>query len=354
MKEAPEEIDLMKRPVIYWSTPWGGIVALQLTLIILATNVATSDRDGITGPLYNSGIQYRAYGGGPSFPIPTLPDPLWRSELVTRNEDIRHISADTTEVKSEARSAKRNHPHHVDESMVADMLKNPDAMKMVLKYLTKQNLYEHQKKWNQMSNAKKNGKNKRKKNIAKKKTTTTAKPTPPRTTAKRVNLKTTPKSAVVKSDRRKDEIGGSGGKLEKLKKKRRPRPSGDFFDLAQLFASLSGPLPNRKKPNGSGVKEKSRPADLSFLFGPPPRRRPLLNQRPSQRPTPPSNVDNLDNPQLMGDKPKLEYFGPSDFVPQHPYALPMQQHGPMKLTYMSAKEFPNIPKYGLIPIPRRR
>ena len=56
--------------------------------------------------------------------------------------------------------------------------------------------------------------------------------------------------------------------------------------------------------------------------------------------------------QLFGDKPKLEYFGPSDFVPQHPYALPMKQHGPMKLTYMSAKDFPNIPKYGLIPIPR--
>ena len=56
--------------------------------------------------------------------------------------------------------------------------------------------------------------------------------------------------------------------------------------------------------------------------------------------------------QLMGDKPKLEYFGPSDFVPTHPYALPMKQHGPMKLTYMSTKDFPNIPKYGLIPIPR--
>jgi hypothetical protein len=25
----------------------------------------------------------------------------------------------------------------------------------------------------------------------------------------------------------------------------------------------------------------------------------------------------------------------------------------MKLTYMSASEFPNIPKYGLIPIPRK-
>ena len=57
--------------------------------------------------------------------------------------------------------------------------------------------------------------------------------------------------------------------------------------------------------------------------------------------------------QLMGDKPKLDMFGPSDFVPTHPYSLPMKQHGPMKLTYMSAKEFPNIPKYGLIPIPRK-
>ena len=52
--------------------------------------------------------------------------------------------------------------------MVADMLKNPDAMKMVLHYLTKQNLNDHQKKWNQMSKSKKHGKNKRKKNIGKK------------------------------------------------------------------------------------------------------------------------------------------------------------------------------------------
>ena len=42
----------------------------------------------------------------------------------------------------------------VDESMVASMLNNPDAMKMVLKYLTKQNLNEHQKKWNKMSKTK--------------------------------------------------------------------------------------------------------------------------------------------------------------------------------------------------------
>ena len=101
--------------------------------------------------------------------------------------------------------------------MVADMLKNPDAMKMVLKYLTKQNLYEHQKKWNQMSNSKKNGNIKWKKNNAKKKTTTTAKPTPPRTTRKRANLKTTSKSAVIKSDRRKDDIGSSDDKEKEVK-----------------------------------------------------------------------------------------------------------------------------------------
>ena len=44
--------------------------------------------------------------------------------------------------------------YSVDESMVASMLNNPDAMKMVLKYLTKQNLNEHQKKWNKMSKTK--------------------------------------------------------------------------------------------------------------------------------------------------------------------------------------------------------
>ena len=175
----------------------------------------------------------------------------------------------------------------------------------------------------------------------------------------------------------------------KQKKKRRPRPpGGDFFDLAELFklASLGGKTSQRKKSSKPKDNEKRRPPDLSFLFGPPIRKRPPKDQKPSPRPTPPANFDNQNNPQvkrffsavhhlflcsyhhflfcktfdtinqlyfqLFGDKPKLEYFGPSDFVPQHPYALPMKQHGPMKLTYMSAKDFPNIPKYGLIPIPR--
>ena len=171
----------------------------------------------------------------------------------------------------------------------------------------------------------------------------------------------------------------------KQKKKRRPRPpGGDFFDLAELFklASLGGKTSQRKKSSKPKDNEKRRPPDLSFLFGPPIRKRPPKEQKPSPRPTPPANFDNQNNPQviffqrciisshnelhfckifgtidqlyfqLFGDKPKLEYFGPSDFVPQHQYALPMKQHGPMKLTYMSAKDFPNIPKYGLIPIPR--
>jgi len=359
-KDAPNKTYFMKRSVIRRSPSWTtGVTIHQIILILLASNIVTSQRGRDNGPIYNSGIQYRAYGGGKSFPIQSLPESLWKSDLGIRTEDVGYKDikiADEFESKFEARSAKRKQPQQVDQSMVAQMLKNPDAMKMVLHYLTKQNLNEHQKNWNQMSKSKKHGKNKRKKNIGKKKLTT-AKPRiiTTTTTTRRSNVETSSKSPIIQItqiNRRKDDAG------DKQKKKRRPRPpGGDFFDLAQLFklASLGGKLDNRRKPGkGKENDKKQRPSDLSFLFGPPLRKRPPpTNRRPSQRPTPPANTDNLNNPQLLGDKPKLEYFGPSDFVPQHPYALPMQQHGPMKLTYMSAKEFPNIPKYGLIPIPRR-
>ena len=87
----------------------------------------------------------------------------------------------------------------------------------------------------------------------------------------------------------------------KQKKKRRPRPpGGDFFDLAELFklASLGGKPSQRKKSSKPKDNEKRRPPDLSFLFGPPIRKRPPKDKKPSPRPTPPANFDNQNNPQV--------------------------------------------------------
>ena len=89
--------------------------------------------------------------------------------------------------------------------------------------------------------------------------------------------------------------------VSKQKKKRRPRPpGGDFFDLAELFklASLGGKNSQRKKASKPKDNEKRRPPDLSFLFGPPIRKRPPKEQKPSPRPTPPANFDNQNNPQV--------------------------------------------------------
>jgi len=316
------------------------IMVLKFILILFLSDIVNSQKGRNSESLYNSGIQYSAYGGGKSFP----------SHNIGYGESLL---GDAPEAKSEGRSAKRNEPQQVvDESMVAQMMKNPDAMKMVLKYLTKQNLNEHQKKWDKMAKSKSHGKNKHTKASAKK-PTTTLKPKVT-TTTKKAKTKS-PIIQITQIKRRNDDGKKTHKNKEKQKNKRRPRPpGGDFFDLAQLFASLGSKGNNRKKAEKGKENEKQRPPDLSFLFGPPLRNGKPKKQKPSPRPTPPANVDELKNPQLLGDKPKLQYFGPSDFVPQHPYALPMKQHGPMKLTYMSAQEFPNIPKYGLIPIPRRR
>ena len=72
----------------------------------------------------------------------------------------------------------------MDESMVAQMLNNPSAMKMVLNYLTKQNIKDHQNKWNKMSKTENKGKSKKKKNSKKKKPVTTKKPKRTTTTKK--------------------------------------------------------------------------------------------------------------------------------------------------------------------------
>lgn len=296
---------------------------------------------------YNSGIQYSAYSGGHEFPSHHV-------EYIdsTLNKAQESKSEGRSSKRDQARSSETARSKQVDESMVAQMLNNPNAMKMVLNYLTKQNLKDHQNKWNKMSQTKNNGKSKNKK----KKPVTTK--IPKRTTTTKKPKTKSPILQITQIKRRNDDGGKSKDKKEQQKNKRRPRPpGGDFFDLAQLFKQLSNSKVNNRKKSQKGAENKNQqPADLSFLFGrpPPPRNRPPPNnRRPHQKPTPPPNAGNLNNPQLMGNKPKLDMFGPSDFVPTHPYSLPMKQHGPMKLTYMSASEFPNIPKYGLIPIPRK-
>ena len=105
--------------------------------------------------------------------------------------------------------------------MVAQMLKNPDAMKMVLNYLTKQNLNDHQKKWRQMSNSKKKGNQKRKKNNIKKKPTT-VRPviTTTSTTTKRSNGSPSTKSPIIQItqiNRRNDNVGHPDVKEKQVK-----------------------------------------------------------------------------------------------------------------------------------------
>jgi len=216
-----------------------GLMAISVILMLFKPNTVFSQSDSI----YNSGIQYSAYGGGKSFP----------SHIVEYKDN--HQIHDDQISKFEARSAKRNQPQQVDEGMVASMLNNPDAMKMVLKYLTKQNLNEHQKKWDSMSHTKKSSKNQRKKSSAKKKTT--ARPTT--TTKKPKKSKTkSPILQITQIKRRNDDVQKSNGKDNK-KNKRRPRPKGDFFDLAQLFklASLGSQPNNRKKSQKDSKNDKS-------------------------------------------------------------------------------------------------
>ena len=93
----------------------------------------------------------------------------------------------------------------VDESMVAQMLNNPNAMKMVLKYLTKQNLKEQQKKWHKMSKSSGSQKTKRKSNPTKPKKKTTTKP-PATTTTKKPKTKS-PILQITQIKRRNDNGG---------------------------------------------------------------------------------------------------------------------------------------------------
>ena len=73
-----------------------------------------------------------------------------------------------------------------------------------------------------------------------------------------------------------------------------------------------------------------------------------ITTTPTPRPwSPPSTKVN--NPQLLGEKKEMEYFGLSDFRPQSPHNLPLR---PMRLKYTSTKEFPSKTYGRLVPMPR--
>ena len=92
------------------------------------------------------------------------------------------------------------------------------------------------------------------------------------------------------------------------------------------------------------------PSQSSSQAASPPRRNSSPWSSFFRAPTPP---EGLDNPLVTGQQePDLQFFGPSDFVPKHRYQVPMKEHGPGRLRYMAANEFPNVQRYGLIPIPR--
>ena len=74
----------------------------------------------------------------------------------------------------------------------------------------------------------------------------------------------------------------------------------------------------------------------------------ITTTTPTPRPwSPPSNTVN--NPQLLGEKKEMEFFGLNDFVPQSPHNLPLR---PMRLKYTSTKEFPSKTYGRLVPMPR--
>ena len=180
---------------------------------------------------------------------------------------------------------------------------------MVLDYLTKQKLDEHRKTWSKLEKVQR-----RKDKEVRKPVEKPAKKPPPK---------------FLFGIPIEDEVPGKiQDRVDKVPPKpQKPKSSfgSSLFQLSKLFLS---------KPKAG--KRKIKPTETTTAT--------------PKWLTPPKD---LHNPLLTGDqKPDLDYFGPSDFVPQNRYHLPMQQHGPLKLRYMSAKDFPNVQKYGLIPIPR--
>merc|ERR1712073_224142 len=146
--------------------------------------------------------------------------------------------------------------------------------------------------------------------------------------------------------------GLKGGRRPQKPSQGRPSPPSGFGTPQSVFD---------QRPESSEIRRQQQ-----HQGAPPGRPDPWASKSPSSffRHSPPPNRGGSDNPLVTGDiEPELQFFGPSDFVPTsshlhhhhqyNRYERPMQEHGPGKLRYMSASDFPNVKRYGLIPIPRR-
>ena len=271
--------------------------------VLLRRKVVSFQLKKFTWSLVTLYLQISVSGVHPLHRLPNLYLRHYRNRRQVEDEGIYHggIQIGAYGDQGTGRSAKPP----LEDGSLSSLLKNPAAVKMVLKYLTKQKLDEHKKSWSLLAEEKRR---KEQKKAVKKKV---EKPKIP------------PFLIPVKTDNSPPKITEKIDKGPKLPKRKRP-------DLSSLFGLLLAGAKGKKSSRPSKTRKPSSSAPIPL--------------------TPPKD---LDNPLLQGlADPKLEYFGPSDFVPKHRYHLPMQEHGPMKLRYMSAKEFPNVEKYGLIPIPR--
>lgn len=208
----------------------------------------------------------------------------------------------------------------IDESFVSALFKHPEAVKIVFDYLEKEKAFA----------------------------TTTTKPAPTtttrRTTTKAPTKRTTTTTKVpsLKSifsvTPPPKPVSANQAKINRLN---------SLFGLA-LLATNDNNKDDKKTDEQKGPTKRienkkpdtePRLPSLASIFG--------AFEPPPKRP------DNVDNPLLTGEqKPDFQFFGPSDFVPKSKYSLPIHTNGPMRLKYISAKDFPFNTQFGIVPIPR--
>ena len=270
---------------------------------------------------YSSGIQYRAYGSEAGTGRSAGPEPR-------RTPAPKKSGPPPTQRPPE-------HAPQIDENFVSNLFKHPEAVKIVFDYLEKEKALTST-------------------------TTTTPRPTTKTTTTKRTTAATTTKAAKSKAPKPSvtpppKPVSANQAKINRLNslfglallatdnnnKNNRPRPEGqpetsDRNQRPDKFPSLASLFGQVEK---SDIKKKSEIPSLSSIFSDIEK----LPQRPQK----------VENPLVTGEKkPDLQFFGPSDFVPKSKYSLPVHTNGPMKLKYVSAKDFPFNTPFGIVPIPR--
>ena len=280
-------------------------------------------RDEDNEEAFSSGIQFRAYGGEAGTGRSAGPEPR-------RTPAPKKSGPPPTQRPPELAP-------QIDENFVSTLFKHPEAVKIVFDYLEKE------------------------KALTSTTTTTTPKPTTKTTTTKRTTTTTTTKAPRSKAPKPSvtpppKPISANQAKINRLN---------SLFGLA-LLATENNNNNNGQRPEGqpdkqpdrnkrpekvpslasffgqvekSDIKKKSEIPSLSSIFS-------AIEKLP-QRP------EKVENPLVTGEKkPDLQFFGPSDFVPKAKYSLPVHTNGPMKLKYVSAKDFPFNTPFGIVPIPR--